>query len=71
MLLYSSSGGLDTVIVHTLFPTDKGIMLGYVRCALCSLAISNICIMRTLGKSLLERPRPFTLEENTGLINPG
>jgi hypothetical protein len=35
------------------------------------LTISNICVMRTLGRSLVVKPWPFTSEVNTDLANPG
>jgi hypothetical protein len=52
----SGSCRLDTGIVLKALPCRLDYKLVYVRCALCSLTISSICIMRTLGKSLVVRP---------------
>jgi hypothetical protein len=35
------------------------------------MTISNICIVRTLGKNLEVRPWTLTSEVNMGLANPG
>jgi hypothetical protein len=53
------------------FPAYWGIRLGYVRCALCSLIISKIFKVRTLGKSLIARPYLVTSEVNTRLAHLG
>jgi hypothetical protein len=69
----TGSGGFDTGIVPKALPCgpDYKFPKLYGRCALCSLTISSICVMRTLGRSLIVRPWPFTSEVNTGLANPG
>jgi hypothetical protein len=51
----SGSGRLDMGIVPKALPCRLDYKLVMLR-ALCSLTISSICIMRTLGKSLVVRP---------------
>jgi hypothetical protein len=66
----SGSGRLDTGIVPKLYPVVWTI--SWLRQVyLMQLTISSICVMRTLGRSLVVRPRPFTSEVNTSLANPG
>jgi hypothetical protein len=67
----TGSGRLDTDIVPKALPCGPDYKLVTVGVPLCSLTISNICVMRTLGRSLVMRPWPFALEVNTGLANPG
>jgi hypothetical protein len=59
---------LGTGIVPWLFPEGGGIGFG-MSDGLYAMVISNICIVRTLGKSHIVKPCLLTLEVFKGLYN--
>jgi hypothetical protein len=67
----SGSGRLDMGIVPKALPCSLDYKLVTVGVPYAVDHFSSICVMWTLGRSLVVRPWPFTSEVNTGLANPG
>jgi hypothetical protein len=63
-------GRLDTGIVPKALPCSLDYKLVTVGVPYAVDHFQHLC-MRTLGRSLVVRPWPFTSEVNTGLANPG
>jgi hypothetical protein len=66
----SGSGRLDTGIVPKALPYSLDYKLVTIGVPYAVDHFQHL-LMRTLGRSLVVRPWPFTSEVNTGLANPG